>query len=357
MSKYCTTRDFTERVSYWSEIVDKPADNSDNLVVNGSWCSIKVENDAMVVQPGELCEQSREPSVFYRGRVPFDRLVILSRHGNISIDVLHWLRDQRISLLVLDWKGDIVLSSYPEPSSNPVLRRLQYTLSYEKCIRIACTIIRRKTMAQLEVVKKHPELKDHDKLLDLLQCGIIELENPDYRFQNTEYLRMYEARLAGPYFQSFEGLPIKWYKSDEKIVPNHWRVITGRKGISTYGNAKKAINPFHTALNYIYGVVEHQLLRYILAVGLDPACGVYHNDKIGRDSLLWDLIEPHRATVDDTVLKFFHTTTFRKGDVRVYPSGQIELNTELARYLVSSYKVESRQLQSTVQWFKSQLLE
>lgn len=357
MSKYCTTRDFSERVSYWSEIVDKSVDNSDYLVVNGSWCSIKVENDALVVQPGELCEQSKEPSVFYRGRVPFTRLVILSRHGNLSIDVLHWLRDQKISLLVLDWKGDVVLSSYPEPASNPVLRRLQYTLSHEKHTRIACALIRRKAIAQLETVKKYPELKDRDKLLDLLQCGIIELEHPDWRFQDKEYLRMYEARLAGPYFQSFEGLPIKWSKADEKIVPSHWKVITGRTGISTYGNARTAINPFHTALNYLYGVTEHQLLRYIHAAGLDPACGVYHNDKVGRDSLLWDLIEPHRAVVDDTVLKFFHNTTFKKGDVRVYPSGQIELNTELARCMVSSCKVDNRQLQSTVQWFKSQLLE
>ena len=354
MSKMCPVSNFIERVSYWSEIADK--DTSDNLVVNGSYCSIKVENNALVVQPGKLCEQSREPKIYYRGKVPFERLVILSRHGNISLDVLHWLRDQNVSLLVLDWKGDVILSSYPEPASNPVLRRLQYTLSAEKCTRIACAIIRRKIISQLEIVKRHPELNDRERVIDLLYCGTIELKDPDWRFQDVEYLRMYEARLAKSYFQSFEGLPIKWYRTDQKVIPSHWKIVTCRTSdISPNGNARKAINPFHSVLNYSYGVAESQLLGYILAAGLDPSCGVLHADNNYRDSLLWDLIEPHRAEVDAKVLDFFSKISLRKGDVAMLPTGEISINPELSRHIVASVGIDNSKLRDTVRWFKERL--
>ncbi len=212
-------------------------------------------------------------------------------------------------------------------------------------------------MSQLDTVKCHPELKDRERLLDLLHCGTVELENPGWQFQDVDYLRMYEARLAKAYFQSFEGLPIKWYRADQKVIPDHWKVITCRTSdISPNNNARKAINPFHTALNYSYGVAEHQLLGYILAAGLDPACGVLHSDTKGRDSLLWDLIEPHRAEVDAGVLDFFSKISLRKGDMVMTSSGEVAVNPELSRHMVASINIDRGQFKDTVKWFREQLV-
>lgn len=354
MSVLSPIRNFTEQCAYYADRVSQEAET---LVVNGRYASIKVQNNALVVQPGALCDQESEPTTYYRGKCPFDRVVILSKSGNLSLDALYWLKDQGVSVLMLDWKGDVVYSMSPEPASNASLRRLQYlTSGSDKGASIACKLVLAKTEAQYETVKRHPELNNREYLLDLLRAGINELESPDYRFTDVDYIRLYEARLAAEYFDSFVGAPIRWQKKDQRIVPPHWQEITTRTSGLSDKNARHATNPFHAALNYLYSVVEHQLLCYIHASGLDAACGFLHVDKNGRESLLYDLIEPHRAYVDDMVLSWFNRNVLKRGDVTVFPSGEIALNPELARYLVVSAGIDPRKLKDSVTWFKGQLL-
>jgi CRISPR associated protein Cas1 len=146
-----------------------------------------------------------------------------------------------------------------------------------------------------------------------------------------------EGRNANYYWGAYVGIPLHWQKKDEKLVPPHWKVITDRPStLSGSISGKRAICPFHAALNYLYGVTEHLLLCSIRAAGLDPACGFLHADKENRDSLLYDLIEEHRAEIDKKVLEFFERTTLQRGDITMLPMGQITLNKELSRYMIIS---------------------
>jgi hypothetical protein len=45
----------------------------------------------------------------------------------------------------------------------------------------------------------------------------------------------------------------------------------------------------------------------------DAACGFLHSDRPGRDSLVYDVMEPYRPRVDAALLEFLAKTTFRKG--------------------------------------------
>ena len=84
--------------------------------------------------------------------------------------------------------------------------------------------------------------------------------------------------------------------------------------------------------------------------GLDPACAFLHADHAYRDSLVYDLIEEHRASIDKKVLEFFEYTELRRGDILMLPSGQINLNKELCRYLIVSCLPDVKKLGLTVQW-------
>ena len=356
MSIVSPARDFILQCDYYSNKLDGSKQDSDTLVVNGNYSSFKVVNNTLVVQPGTMCESAREPMIYYRGKVPFERVVILSKSGNISLDALHWLGSQQVSILMLDYKGDVVYSMLPEVASNAHMRRVQYMMDDHKATRIACQLVREKTASQLETVKAHTELSHREYLMDLLQMGMSELARPDYRFDDMNYIRTYEARLASVYFDAFVDVPLTWRKSDRKVIPPHWQRITNRTSGLSDKNARHATNPYHTALNYIYAVWQHQLLGYIHASGLDAACGVLHADRNGRDSLLYDLFEPFRAVADEQVLSFFNRNTLKKGDITLFPSGEIALNPELARYLVTSTAIDARKLQSCVSWFKNEIL-
>lgn len=374
MSSDGSVRDFAEETIRYSSLADEVMSKSDTLILNGRNCGLKVSNSALYVRTGSLLGESNEPVIYYRGTIPFRKIIILSHSGNISIDALYWCRDQGISLVLLDRMGNLVHSITPERKDDAKLRRLQYQAGDTGMGGfIARELARLKTTAQIEVLKTLPErervgetiaeligkrmvLKDSGtgKLLVSSTCKLLEDGLADLpRMKRIESIRSLEGRLANYYWDAFIGQPLKWRAKDAKIVPPHWQVITDRMSSLSGGvTARRAINPFHTALNYLYGVAEHQLLCSIYASGLDPYCGFLHDDKEGRPSLVFDLIEPHRAGIDSAVFAFFNRTELRRGDITQFPSGQIAFNSEFCRYLIASCLPDRGRFDETVSWLK-----
>ena len=63
--------------------------------------------------------------------------------------------------------------------------------------------------------------------------------------------------------------------------------------------------PFNQMLNYGYGILTQELVRLCAKAKLDPYIGVMHADGYDRPSLVYDLEEPFRAGVEETVFKLF----------------------------------------------------
>ncbi len=72
-----------------------------------------------------------------------------------------------------------------------------------------------------------------------------------------------------------------------------------------------AENPFNALLNYGYGMLYSVVEGAILAVGLDPMLGIFHEDAYTEPTLAFDLIEPFRPWVDRLILEQFLTETAR----------------------------------------------
>ena len=104
------------------------------------------------------------------------------------------------------------------------------------------------------------------------------------------------------------------------------------------------MRPAQAVLNHAYGVLEHAARVALLAVGLDISVGILHADKPGRDSLVYDLMELGRGTVDQLVLSFLRKTEFHMGDFTQETTGEVKLHPELARAVVATCSIAPGEL-------------
>jgi CRISP-associated protein Cas1 len=92
------------------------------LILAGHGVSLRVENGALTIQNGFThYPQKREIIRYFRGDVALpERIILLDGSGSISFDVLSWLAEQKVTLIRIDWKGDIVsIAGASGCSANP----------------------------------------------------------------------------------------------------------------------------------------------------------------------------------------------------------------------------------------------
>ena len=72
--------------------------------------SLRVENGALTIQNGFThYPQQREIIRYFCGDVALpERIILLDGSGSVSFDVLSWLAEQKVALIRINWKGDIV---------------------------------------------------------------------------------------------------------------------------------------------------------------------------------------------------------------------------------------------------------
>ena len=70
-------------------------------------------------------------------------------------------------------------------------------------------------------------------------------------------------------------------------------------------------DPFSQLLNYGYGILYHRLTSLCAQANLNPYIGLLHAEAYNRPVLVYDLIEPFRADVEEVVFKLFSRN--RKG--------------------------------------------
>ena len=73
-----------------------------------------------------------------------------------------------------------------------------------------------------------------------------------------------------------------------------------------------AKNEFNCLLNYGYGVLYSMVEKACIIAGLDPYVGFVHTDNYNKKSLVFDLIEPFRVLVDETVVYLFSKRQVKK---------------------------------------------
>jgi CRISP-associated protein Cas1 len=82
------------------------------LILAGHGVSLRIHGGALEIQNGLThYPQRREQFIFFRRDADLpERIILLDGSGSISFDVLSWLAQQKISLIRIDWKGDLFAS-------------------------------------------------------------------------------------------------------------------------------------------------------------------------------------------------------------------------------------------------------
>jgi hypothetical protein len=122
-----------------------------------------------------------------------------------------------------------------------------------------------------------------------------------------------EARIAAAYWRAFRDLGLRERKGGD--LPRSWLRFANRQKGAQFLGSKHASHPINAMLNYAYVVEAGRLARALTAAGFALPIGFLHSDKHGRNSLVWDAIEPLRPLIDARVFKFIASREFRRSDV------------------------------------------
>ncbi|MGA7325510.1 MAG: CRISPR-associated endonuclease Cas1 [Rhodomicrobium sp.] len=170
--------------------------------------------------------------------------------------------------------------------------------------------------------------------------------------RSVDDLLVIEAHAALEYWANWR-FDLKFKK---RGWPEAWRTFEQRSSALTKG-PRHATHPVNAILNYAYSIVAAQLIRSLAAYGLDPACGFLHADAQGRYSLAYDIIELLRADIDQRILTWVASHTWKRADFPVTREGEVRLQPTLAAVVVQKARVEQVEIDRCIEWLKAAIFE
>lgn len=347
-------RDWADRGQYWQEVDARPNQRRGKraeatpLVLTGHGVRLRIEQGALVIRNGFThYPQPRQEWRLFPGdrRLP-SRIVVIDSDGALSLDVIAWLAQQAVPLVLVDWQGQ-VLSTLDGGGavSDFILRAAQLTARQTGAgLRLGTQLIAAKVKASMDTVRSLPPSLGRDRAANKLAGALHELQH--WPPSDVETLRLIEGRAALAYFTCWESIPLHWKGTGRKPIPPGWHQAGLRQSFVS-GTNRHATHPVNAMLNYAYGVLESQVRIATVAAGLDPTIGYLHVCRPGRVALVYDLMEPLRPQVDRLVLDFAQGRTFDPWDFVLTERGVCRLHPELSR-TVAGLAVGEAEVQQVV---------
>ena len=215
-------------------------------------------------------------------------LVIVQGSPMVSCDVWRALAERNIPAVLVPGRGRGQSALVGAALSNTiVLRAAQHRAAADPnaALVIAHHQVAAKLNAQIKVLEH----------LDGVGAATRKLVTQHLASLDTLDSADCNARLMG-----IEGsAAAAWYAWLTDWLPNHWR-FNGR-------NRRPPRDPVNALLSLGYTLLGGEMLRAVQANGLDPAMGFLHGVVPGRESLVLDLIESLRPSVDLVVLGLLDT--------------------------------------------------
>ena len=337
------------RCAIWQNRVEKATARSTKrakaypaLILAGHGVSLRIHGGALEIQNGLThYPQRRETFLFFRGDIDLpERIILLDGNGSISFDVLSWLAEQKVSLIRIGWKGDIVcVAGASGYSANPYRVQWQLETRGNPGLRndFCRSLIARKIEASILTLEKSIRRSDKwERAMKSAYSALTRLE--EYPPQTITDLRVLEANCAASYFRSWAGIPIKWRGTSRRPIPDNWNSIGQRSSPYHLAGNRNAAHPVNAILNYAYAVLEGEIRIKAISEGYDPTIGIMHEGSDGSSKFIFDLMEPERPKVDRLVLDLVKGHVFDPADFVIRTDGVCRLNPEMARMVVAGVR-------------------
>jgi CRISPR-associated endonuclease Cas1 len=319
------------------------------LTLSGDAPSIKVENGILVVRDGPYVapadftgpvppvEERMETLRLPRAGCPAQHIVVTRPDGFITFAATEWLAEVGVSLVQIDWHGNVLGWVAPPGPDRPAMRRAQALAAGSPAgLAIMREILRHKLAGQAPVAR----LLGGEDTVALIERLGVEIAGAD----NGLHALASEAAAASSYWSLWSDVAMKFARRDR--VPEHWQAFGSRRplraapekrgGVAGSNRARNAASAPAAMLNYLYGVASAQMTIALAGVGLDPGIGVFHADKEGRASLAYDAIEAVRPYIEAWLLCVLAECRFAKRDFWEEGDGTIRITRPLTSWLALS---------------------
>ncbi|MCC3308291.1 type I-C CRISPR-associated endonuclease Cas1c [Psychrobacter sanguinis] len=309
----------------------RPLKNTLFVQTQGAWLNKQGENVVMNIDHE------------VKGRVPIHKLDAIVCFGQVSLSpaLMAHCTDNGITITHLNQYGKFQARIEGAVSGNVLLRREQYRIcdDVERVQPICHSIVLGKVHNQRQVVRRY--LRDYKSELD--DATVAKLEGTQKRLKNG--LGSILATQNLPDLLGREGEMASYYFS---VFPYLIRNPEFEFNKRTRNPPTDAVNAL---LSFTYTLMTHECRSALETVGLDPACGFFHQLRPGRPSLALDLVEEFRPMVDRFVLSLINKKQLSKKDFKQEPNGAVWLKDD-ARHTFFKAWHDRKQQTLKHDWFE-----
>jgi CRISP-associated protein Cas1 len=278
------------------------------VIILGSNAALRIRNGALDLEHGPAAERVRlkididDPkpcAILFDGRGEF-----------ITGEALRFCARYAIDIILPNGPGRAILftESALEATDGETLRDVGPAIIRAQCaadpLQVAREIVRAKMAADAKGFG--PRLTGRD-FSTIARC-----EAKLASARSVAEIILIEAKAASAYWRSHRDLGLIERKGGN--LPRSWLRFANRgRGAEFLGN-KHASHPISAMINYCIVVEAGRLARALAGFGLALQIGFLHADKHGRNSLVWDAIEPLRAGIHARVFGFVASHEFARSD-------------------------------------------
>jgi CRISP-associated protein Cas1 len=294
-------------------------------IVLGANAALRVRQGGLEIEHGPAAERVKlkididDPkpcAILFDGRGEF-----------LSGEALRWCAQRGVVIVMPDGPGRALtfIETALEARSAETLRDVGPAIIRAQCatdpVQIAREVIRAKIAADIEHLGPRVTARD----LSIIARCTARLEAA----RSVAEIVVIEAKAASVYWRSWRDLGLIARRGHD--LPQSWRRFANRnKGAEFLGN-KHASHPISAMINYCIVVEAGRLARALAGEGMALQIGFLHRDKHGRNSLVWDCIEPLRAKINARVFAFVASREFTRSD---FPASGINVH-RIARPIIA----------------------
>ncbi len=298
--------------------------NRRSVIVLGANAALRVRQGALEIEHGLAVDRvklrvdidDRPPcAILFDGRGEF-----LTGEG------LRWCAQRGVVIVMPDGPGRALtfIETALEARSAETLRDIGPAIIRAQCaadpVQVAREIVRAKIAAEAKGLGPRLTARGFD---------IARYETSLTAARSVAQIMVIEAKAASVYWRSHRDLGLVERKGGN--LPRTWLRFANRgKGAEFLGN-KHASHPISAMINYCVVVEAGRLARALAGEGMALQIGFLHGDKHGRNSLVWDCIEPLRAKINARVFAFIAEHEFGRSD---FPASGINVH-RLARPIIA----------------------
>ena len=295
-----------EKLTPWQD----GARASPRVLVLGAYAALRVRGGALEIEHGP--HDDRVTIRIDIDAEPKPRAILFDSHGEFMTgEAIRWCARYSINLALPGGPGRLItmVESALETKTNTKTRMhdTDPSIIRAQCaadpVKIAREIVRAKVGAELKATIPDAEARERE-------FGEWDIKLKSAR--SVAEIMIVESRAAASYWRTFRDAGLRERKNGN--LPRSWlRFAQRNKGAAFLGN-QHASHPINAMLNYAYIVEAGRLAKALAANGLCLSIGYLHSDKKGRNSLVWDAIEPLRPSIDAKVFAFIEANEFARRD-------------------------------------------